>query len=92
MAVGGLHSLGSGNGKFGGCYERLGFIKSTEFLASLNNHQLFYGGGYPQFMGLVDLAAQLSRDKDGRSLSETRLGKNRLNLRSNKGKWTKPQN
>jgi len=41
MGVHGLYSLGSGKGKVAGCCEKgdehLGFIKYTEFLASLNN-------------------------------------------------------
>ena len=50
MAVRVLCSLGPGKGKVAGCCENgdehLGFIKFIEFLASLNNYQLFHGGGH----------------------------------------------
>jgi len=50
MGVHGLYSLGSGKGKVAGCCEKgdehLGFIKYTEFLASLNNYNLLHGGGH----------------------------------------------
>jgi len=50
MGVRGLYSLGSGKGKFAGCCEyvdeHLGFIKCTEFFASLNNYQLLHAGGH----------------------------------------------
>jgi hypothetical protein len=50
MGVRGLYSLGSGKGKVAGCCENgdehLGFIKCTEFFASLNNYQLLHAGGH----------------------------------------------
>jgi hypothetical protein len=50
MGIRGLYSLGSGKGNVASCCENvdehLGFIKFTEFLASLNNYQLFRGGGH----------------------------------------------
>jgi hypothetical protein len=93
MGVRRLYSFGSGKGKVAGCCEKgdehLGFIKFTEFLASLNNYQPFHGAGHlitnlPAVYGPCEPG-----DKDGRSVSENRLGEKSLNLSSNKGKWTK---
>lgn len=65
--------------------EILGPIKCRELVAYLKNYHLFHAGrrlttNLPAVYGFVNLAAQLSGDRDRRSVFATWLQENNLNV------------